>query len=211
MAIPGGLLWTAGAAAAAGAAATTVAIRATPSVGDAPERVRRLASGPLLQRLPNRLRVAVLAVEDPRFYQHHGLCLGRPTIELQLAQRLYPGGALAQAAVAVKLDVAFPKSHVLLMYLNSVHFGHGYRGAVAAAGGYFQARPDELSWPQAALLAGVLKAPDGLDPYRHPAAARARREYVLSLLADAGALTAGQARAAARTDVQLARHVLVHS
>lgn len=190
----------------------------TPSAGDAPERVRALASVhnayPLATALPERVASAVLAVEDHRFYQHRGVDTyalpravrgvvtgddeGGSTIEVQLAKWLYTGGQrdhLSQAeqvVLAYKLDRAYPKSQVLLMYLNTVYFGHGLYGVEAASRGYFGRSPDQLDWAQAALLAALLKAPGFYDPRDHPAAARERRDYALARLADVGTITAAE-------------------
>ena len=219
-----------GGAVALGVAGAILAWWLTPSVSDAPRRVQRLAAadhaGPLLTRLPDRLSAAVLAVEDHRFYHHPGLDgtallragsaavaghdSGAATIEVQLAKWLYTGrrsGRLdqaEQAVLAVKLDVAYTKSQVLLMYLNTVYFGHGYYGATAASLGYFQLEPDQLSWAQAALLAGLLVAPDALDPVEHPRAAAQRRDYALSRLVAVGTITPADRQAAAGPDLQLA-------
>jgi membrane peptidoglycan carboxypeptidase len=190
----------------------------TPSVGDAPRRAARLASaekaGPALTALPSRLATAVVAVEDHRFYRHPGLDVlaltrfaagavrgrdaGGATIDAQLAKVLYTGGRrnwLAQierVGLAVKLDRAYSKRELLLMYLGCVYFGHGFTGATAAARGYFGRDPDQLDWPQAALLAGVLQAPNADDPLRHPDQALTRRNYALARLGAVGALTPAQ-------------------
>jgi penicillin-binding protein 1A len=201
----------------------------TPSAGDAPGRVRALAAEhnafPLATALPNRVAAAVLAVEDHRFYRHRGIDTyalpravwggvsgddkGGSTIEVQLAKWLYTGGQrdhLSQAeqvVLAYKLDQAYPKSQVLLMYLNTVYFGHGLYGVEAASRGYFGRSPDQLDWAQAALLAGLLKAPGSYDPRDHPAAARERRDYALSRLADVGTITAAQRAEFASYDLEL--------
>jgi membrane peptidoglycan carboxypeptidase len=190
----------------------------TPSVGDAPRRAARLASaekgGPVLTALPSRLATAVVAVEDHRFYQHPGLDVlaltrfaagavrgrdaGGATIDAQLAKVLYTGGRrnwsanLERVGLAVKLDRAYPKRELLLMYLSCVYFGHGFTGATTAARGYFGRDPDQLDWPQAALLAGILQAPNADDPLRHPEQAKSRRDYALARLGAVGALTAAQ-------------------
>jgi penicillin-binding protein 1A len=190
----------------------------TPSASDAPDRVRALAAlhhaDPLATVLPDRVAAAVLAVEDHRFYGHHGLDTyalpravwggvsgddrGGSTIEVQLAKWLYTGGhrdhlsQAQQVVLAYKLDLAYSKSQVLLMYLNTVYFGHGLYGVQAASRGYFGRSPDQLDWAQAALLAGLLKAPGSYDPRDHPATARERRDYALSRLADVGTITAAE-------------------
>jgi penicillin-binding protein 1A len=175
---------------------------------------------------PPRISAAVLAVEDHRFYHHQGLDpaamarafggalaghdSGGSTIEMQLAKLLYTNGGhgltdqTEQAALAIKLDRAYTKTEILLMYLNCEYFGHGFYGVIAASRGYFHTDPQELAWGQAALLAGLLKAPTDDDPLRHPERALARRQQVLLRLEAVGTLTSEQAAAANATGLQLA-------
>jgi penicillin-binding protein 1A len=201
----------------------------TPSVADAPQRVQAMAAhggSPLAAVLPERIATAVLAVEDHRFYSHHGvdtLALprivsgvftgrdtGGATIEVQLAKWLYTGGRrshidqVEQVILAQKLDLRYTKQQILLMYLNTVYFGHGYYGITAACLGYFHLSPDQVDWPQAALLAGLLKAPNAYDPRDHPAAALERRAYALRRLAVVGAISATDEAAAQRSGLELA-------
>lgn len=120
------------------------------------------------------------------------------TIGQQLAKRLYPHGSgvfgtLEEIGVAVKLSLHYSASAILGMYLNSVYFGHGYWGDVAAAHGYFGVPPRQLSWAQAALLAGLPQAPSAYDPLRHLALARSQQRHVLDQLVVNGYLSAIQA------------------
>jgi len=212
------------------AVGVVVGFGVTPSVGDAPHRVAALAavhgSGQLVTVLPVRVAVAVLAVEDHRFYHHPGidpvalLRVGRgvlagrdeggATIEAQLAKLLYTGGRsdpvaqVQQVFLALKLDMAYTKSSILLMYLNTVYFGHGLYGLASASGGYFDAAPEGLDWAQAALLAGLLQAPDAFDPRNHPQAAVARRRQALDRLLATGTISAAQWAQADRQPLELA-------
>ena len=108
-----------------------------------------------------------------------GVDEGGSTITEQLAKVIYTGGRtgitdrVAQVALALKLDGHFTKAAVLSMYLSAIYFGHGYYGVLAASEGYFGRLPDQLSWAQASLLAGLPQAPSLLDPLQHLAAARA--------------------------------------
>jgi penicillin-binding protein 1A len=202
----------------------------TPSVADAPQRVQAMAAAhggsPLATGLPDRIATAVLAVEDHRFYSHHGvdtLALprivsgiftgqdtGGATIEVQLAKWLYTGGRrnhvdqVEQVILARKLDLHYAKQQILLMYLNTVYFGHGYYGITAACLGYFHRFPHQVDWPQAAMLAGLLKAPNAYDPRDHPAAALERRAYALRRLAAVGAITPTEEAAAQRSGLEVA-------
>jgi len=78
------------------------------------------------------------------------------------------------------------------MYSGVTYFGHGYYGMAAASCGYFGRRPERLSWPEAAVLAGLVQAPAAYDPLEHPALARSREGHVLSRLVATGTLTARQ-------------------
>jgi membrane carboxypeptidase/penicillin-binding protein PbpC len=213
-----------------GAAALGLLLALTPGVGDAPARVRAWdaahhvtdTTGPP----PAKVSAALIAVEDGRFYSHPGIDPvavakvlltpvrgsgdpGGATLDQQLVKILYTGGRddpkdqIAQAGLALKLDATYSKTRILRMYLNTVYFGHGYYGVTAAAHGYFGTGPARLDWPQAALLAGLVKAPTGYDPYRHPALARARRAHVLDRLRVQGTLTAAQVRTYTRAGLEL--------
>jgi len=76
------------------------------------------------------------------------------------------------------------------------YFGHGYYGLEAASCGFFGRRPDRLSWPQAAVLAGLVQAPTAYDPLSHPLLARSRETHVIARLVATDVLTARQAAAA---------------
>lgn len=213
------------------AAALGTAWLVTPPVGDAQDRVRALAAlhtaGPLATALPGRVADAVLAVEDHRFYRHRGIDplalprsaggvvsghdAGGATIEVQLAKWLYTGGQrdhldqAEQVVLAAKLDLRWGKQQILLMYLNTVYFGHGYYGVTAASRGYFGRSPDQLDWAQAAVLAAVLKAPASFDPRAHPAAALERRDYALRRLASVGTITPAELATARGSGLELTR------
>ena len=195
----------------------------TPDVGDARDRVddRLAAAGaPALQGpLPGRLSAAVLATEDARFRSHPGVDargvvraakglltgvdLGGSTLEQQLAKNVYEDGEngplerVSAVVLAVKLDQEWTKDEVLRMYLDDGYFGHGYTGATAASQGYFGVSPDQLSWAQASLLAGLLQAPTAYDPVLHPELAAERQAHVLDRLVAVGTLTRAEADAAA--------------
>lgn len=201
-------------------------------VGDAEARVRRLLAahggvpGPMPP--PARLAEAVVAVEDEHFYSAVAVNVldgagraalatlqgggdpGGSTIGQQLAKALYPhgsglGGTLEEIGLGVQLSLHYSKTRILNMYLNSVYFGNGYWGYVAAARGYFGVSPRRLSWSQATMLAGLPQAPSAYDPMRHPAAARRRQLHVLDQLVDNHYLSQSQADAALREPLGLQR------
>ncbi|MHB1489945.1 penicillin-binding protein 1A [mine drainage metagenome] len=197
---------------------------ATPGVGDAGSLIRaRLAAhgAPVLDSLPGSDKVAraLVATEDSRFYVTPGVDpisaaraavatitgnvdTGAATLEQQLAKNLYfpqDDGLVdkvKEAEVALKLDAAYTKRQILVMYLGAVYFGHGYYGLPAAAQGYFGTQPSALTWAQASLLAGLVQAPSAYDPVGHRDAARLRQRHVLNRLVATGVLTTAEANSA---------------
>jgi penicillin-binding protein 1A len=176
-----------------------------------------------LDRIPQALRDAVVAVEDVRFYDHGGVdarAIARAVVENARVGRVTQGGStitqqlaknavvgddqtlerkLAEASVALQLEAQFSKDEILEHYLNTVYFGHGTYGAQTASRRYFGVGVEALSVPQAALLAALLAAPSRYDPYEEPVAAKSRRDVVLGLMHTHGMLSdddAAQARAA---------------
>jgi penicillin-binding protein 1A len=198
----------------------------TPSVSDADSRVAaHLAAhdAPALTGpVPAKIAAALIATEDSRFESTPGVdplglvreplgaVTGRDeggaTLEQQLAKNLYTGGSTSLTAkaegvvLALKLDRAWTKAQILRMYLDDGYYGNGNYGLTAAAAGYFDERPDQLTWAQASLLAGLFQAPSAFDPVVHPDAARARQAHVLDRLVATGSLTRAQADAVARED-----------
>jgi len=202
--------------------ATVAAVAVTPSASDAPARVKAILAehGSPSDNgvVPVRVGEAVLATEDSRFYSDPALDpqgtlraawglvtanpnLGGATIEVQLAKLLYTPGrsnpaALAeQVVLAFKLDHDFTKTQILAMYLDAAYFGDGAYGVTEAALHYFGREPSQLSWGQAALIAGLLQAPSAYDPRDHLSAALTRRSHVFARLVAVGRLSPSQARA----------------
>ena len=163
----------------------------TPSVRSAPRRVAAILDAHHDPSdhgaIPARVAAAVLATEDSRFYQDPALdpagtaraasgeltdnpAEAGATIEIQLAKLLYTAGhssvadQVEQVALAFKLDNRFDKEQILAMYLNAAYFGDGAYGIVGAAQRYFGLSPAQLSWGQASLLAGLLRAPSAYTP-----------------------------------------------
>ena len=203
---------------------------ATPSVSTAPLLAQAIARthdaaypGPLV---PERFAAALVATEDHRFYSEPGfdpIAIGRviagrftgqpdqggATLYQQLAKMLYtPGrsGAAVEAEqiiLGIKLDLSYSKSQILRLYADVAYFGHGYYGLAQASCGYFRVTPAELTWPQAALLAGLMQAPSTDNPVAHFTVARAREAHVLGRLVATGTLTRAQAARAYRTPLHI--------
>jgi membrane peptidoglycan carboxypeptidase len=169
--------------------------------------------------VPRRFAAALVATEDHRFYSEPGIDpiaivrvilakltgrgdQGGATLYQQLAKMLYTPGQTGlrieaeQVALAVKLKYAYSGKQILRMYASVVYFGQGFYGLQAASCGYFGTEPARLSWPEAALLAGLVQGPSADDPLAHQAQARAREMHVIGRLVATGALTQAQARAA---------------
>ena len=126
---------------------------------------------------------------------------GGATLYQQLAKMLYTPGRTGvaaeteQVALAVKLKYGYSGAEILRLYADVAYFGHGFYGLEDASCGYFGARPDQLSWPQAALLAGLVQAPSTDDPIDYPAAGLAREQHVIGRLVAVGAISQAEARA----------------
>jgi len=202
----------------------TPSVRTAPALARAIDRAHHAAyPGPLV---PQRFAAALTATEDHRFYSEPGfdpIAIGRvivgrvtgqpdqggATLYQQLAKMLYTQGRSGMAveaeqiALGIKLDLTYPKGEILRMYADVAYFGHGYYGLAAASCGYFGVVPAGLTWPQAALLAGLMQAPSADSPVGHLAMARAREAHVLGRLVATGRLTAAQAARAYRAPLHL--------
>ena len=219
----------------AAAIVSAILLAALPGVGDAQSRVAAILRehGGRSAGLPPPSRVAesVVAVEDRRFYAHHGIDpqsllrvvgaglrasggdQGGSTITQQLAKRIYTGDRggvmvkLAQLGLAIKLERRWSKEQILGMYLDAAYFGDGRWGVVRASEGYFGKPPQRLSWAEASLLAGLVQAPSAYDPRTHLAAAERRQRHVLDRLVATGTLSPAQADDAARQMAAEARRL----
>lgn len=171
--------------------------------------------------IPNRLKEAVVAIEDRRFYQHSGVDLqsiaralsvntvagqvrqGGSTITQQTVKLLYTDGErtltrkIEEALLALSLETRADKDDVLGVYLNAVYFGRGAYGIESAANRFFGVSASDLTLPQCALLAGCIQSPTRYDPFSNPAAALERRNTVLRAMQDGGYLDSETAARAA--------------
>jgi membrane carboxypeptidase/penicillin-binding protein PbpC len=162
--------------------------------------------------VPLRFATSLEATEDHRFASEPGIDpvavirvldgyasgrgdQGGATLYQQLAKMLYtPGrtGVAAEAeqiALAVKLKYTYSGPEILRLYADVAYFGHGFYGLQNASCGYFGVRPGQMSWPQAALLAGLVQGPSSDDPINHPAAGLARERHVIGRLVSVGAIS----------------------
>lgn len=169
---------------------------------------------PLSDISPNVPR-AVMAIEDNRFYQHQGVDFrgtlravvsdlkhedvqGGSTLTQQLVKNLFltPERSfrrkIAEAILAIRVERHYSKNKILEMYLNQVYWGNQCFGVEKAARRYFHVSAKDLDIAQAAQLAGLLKAPEGLSPYAHPQAAHERELTVLGKMLENGYITKEQ-------------------
>jgi membrane peptidoglycan carboxypeptidase len=214
----------------AGVLAFAVLMLVTPSVSTAPSLAQsfdRAHGAPYPgPPVPARFAAALVATEDHRFYTEPGfdpIAIGRviagrltgqpdqggATLYQQLAKMLYtpgssgPGAQVEQVILGIKLDLSYTKAQILRFYADVAYFGHGYFGLPHASCGYFGVTPAGLTWPQAALLAGLMQAPSADNPIAHLTVARAREAHVLGRLVATGRLTRAQAARAYRAPLHL--------
>ena len=180
-----------------------------------------------LADVPPHLTQAVIAIEDRRFYEHPGIDLrgisraawrnsvsggvreGGSTISQQLARLLYLSPErsvkrkLQEALLALWLESKLTKDEILTRYLNTAFFGAGAYGIDAAARRYFGKAPKDLSLAEAAMLAGLIRAPSQLAPTRNYGGAKERADVVLDAMSASGFITAEAAEAARAQQVNL--------
>jgi 1A family penicillin-binding protein len=183
-----------------------------------------------LERIAPVMVQAVLAVEDQRFFEHHGLdpvriaaaawrnvqagrvVEGGSTITQQLVRvaQLSPKRTferkLREAMIASRLEQRYSKPEILEAYLNTVYFGEGYYGVEAASRGYFGKPAADLETHEAALLAALVRAPSHDAPCVAPERARGRRNLVLRLMREQGRITDAEVRAASAAPIPDASH-----
>jgi penicillin-binding protein 1A len=159
-------------------------------------------------RLPPDLINAVIAVEDAKFYQHHGYDLfgiiraalknltaghvrqGASTITQQLARNSFSlkqktfRRKLLEIFLAQRIEDNFSKQKIMELYLNRIYFGGGLYGAEAASRGYFGKSAREMSLAECATLAGLIKSPNRLSPWTDRATSRDARDYALDRMRD---------------------------
>ena len=163
------------------------------------------------EQIPDTMRQAVMAAEDRRFYEHgaidywgilralrqnlgqhaHGV-QGGSTIEQQLAKHLIGDFSrtldrkFLEAFVAIRLEKALTKDQIMNYYLNRIYFGKGYFGVGAAARGYFNKDAINLTVPECALLAGIIRAPTSSSPRTDRYRAKLHRDITLKQMYEDG-------------------------
>ena len=168
-------------------------------------------------QIPPEMRSAMIAIEDKRFRSHVGvdpIGIGRSvfvrvesgqwrqggsTITQQLARNIFLtnsrtfGRKIKEAVLALAIERKFSKDQILELYLNRVYFGGGAYGIDAASRRFFGHGAEQLTLGEAAIIAGLVKAPSNYSPTADVEAARDRSQVVLSTMVDSGFISASQA------------------
>ena len=168
------------------------------------------------EEIPKMVIQAFVAAEDARFFQHKGFDMqsmsraffknleagrivqGGSTITQQVAKALYLSPEksylrkLREALLAYKIDTYLSKEEIITLYLNHIYLGHGTYGIEAASQGYFGKSASDLTLAEAAMLAGLPKAPSSYSPYLHPDKAYQRQTYVLTRMLEDHYITQAQ-------------------
>ena len=178
------------------------------------------------KQLPKIIKYAVLAAEDADFYEHDGLdywgmaramyknlrdqrySQGASTITQQVAKTFYLSTEktiarkLKEVVLARQLEQKLSKDDILYLYLNQIYWGHGRYGVYEAARHYFAKKPSALSLAQAALLSGLIAAPERYTPFRNFAKAKERQAFVLDQMVSRGWIPKKRAEKAKRENVK---------
>ncbi len=185
-------------------------------IGEFGEERRRLTP---IQEIPQVMKDAVLAIEDARFYQHGGVdyigviraglanvgrakSQGASTITMQVARNVYLSSEktftrkIYEILLTFKLEHLLTKDQILEIYMNQIFLGNRAYGFAAASDIYFGKPLKDITIAQAAMLAGLPKAPSAYNPISNPKRARARQLYIIERMEENGFITPQQAQAA---------------
>ena len=169
-----------------------------------------------IQDIPAVMKNAVLAIEDARFYQHGGVdykgmvraglanigrlkSQGASTITMQVARNVYLSSErtfsrkIYEVLLTFKLEHMLTKDQILEIYMNQIYLGNRAYGFAAASETYFGKPLKDISIAEAAMLAGLPKAPSAYNPVANPSRARSRQLYIIERMEDIGFITAEQA------------------
>src|SRR5258706_12229504 len=197
-------------------------------IGEFGEERRQLVS---IKEVPEQLRHAILAAEDERFYQHTGIDYlgvaraayanltqggrrqGASTITMQVARNFFLTSEktltrkLYEALLAFKIENNLQKAQILELYVNQIYLGQRAYGFAAASQIYFGKSLDKLTLAEAAILAGLPKAPSAYNPVANPQRARQRQQYVLRRMRELGHINEQQYADAVKAPLHVRREV----
>jgi len=177
------------------------------------------------EEIPDILKKAIIATEDPNFYNHHGIDFrgvlralkedirlklrgrsarlqGGSTISQQLARELFLHRKqtirrkLKEALLALQIENKYSKKEILTMYCNQFNLGHGAYGVEAAAQLYFGKKASELNLEESAMIVGILRGPSIYSPYKNSKLMLRRRNHVLNRMLEEGYITPEEAKRA---------------
>jgi penicillin-binding protein 1A len=181
-------------------------------------------------QIPEILKNAIIATEDPRFYEHKGIDFrgilraikediklvftpgklhGGSTISQQLITRLmlHRGQTLRrklkEAILALQLERKYSKEQILTLYCNQFYLGHGAYGVETAAELYFGKSVSELSLSEAALITGIFRGPGVYSPYENPEGTLRRRNHVLNRMKEEGYITGEECESAKKEEMNV--------
>ena len=182
-----------------------------------------------ISQLPSEMKDAMVAVEDRRYYIHPGVdpigitrslyvraidgrwTQGGSTITQQLARNIYLnsnkefGRKIREVILALAMETKFSKDQILELYLNKVYFGGGAYGVDAASRKFFDHGAEDLNLAEAAIIAGLVKAPSHYSPTADAQAAIDRATVVVGVMQDAGMISAAEAAQVKPADVKMAK------
>ena len=182
-----------------------------------------------LNKISPELKRAVLAIEDSHFYSHNGINIssvgrasivnwqrgavaeGGSTLTMQLVKNIFLtqqrrfSRKVAEAVLAIRLEQILSKDQILEMYLNQVYWGHNNYGVETAAQSYFGKSSADLNLAEAAMMAGIIQAPQNYSPFVSMKTAKQRQETVLSRMRSLGWITAEEAEKARETKITLGK------
>lgn len=192
-------------------------------IGEFGEERRHLTP---IQDIPKVMKDAVLAIEDARFYEHGGVdyrgmaraalanlgrikSQGASTITMQVARNVYLSSEktytrkIYEILLTFKLEHMLTKDQILEVYMNQIFLGNRAYGFAAAAEAYFGKPLKNITVAEAAMLAGLPKAPSAYNPINNPKRAKFRQLYIIERMLENGFITADQADAAKREDLKV--------
>ena len=181
-------------------------------IGEFGEERRKLVP---FKDIPDVVKQAVLSIEDARFYQHGGVdyiglaraslanvgrakSQGASTITMQVARNVYLSSEktftrkIYELLLTYKLEHLLSKDQIFEIYLNQIFLGHRAYGFAAASETYFGKPIQSLSIAEAAMLAGLPKAPSAYNPINNPKRARSRQLYIIERMQENGFITKAQ-------------------
>ncbi|MSQ66311.1 MAG: penicillin-binding protein 1A [Limnohabitans sp.] len=192
-------------------------------IGEFGEERRKLVP---FKDIPVIVKQAVLSIEDARFYHHGGVdyiglvraslanvgrakSQGASTITMQVARNVYLSSEktftrkIYEILLTYKLEHLLSKDQIFEIYLNQIYLGHRAYGFAAAAETYFGKPIQSLSIAEAAMLAGLPKAPSAYNPINNPKRARSRQLYIIERMEENGFITSAQAKAAKTEELKI--------